>query len=212
MHSALTFCTLSLILFACNDSSGGEKLPVNVINLFDGGAGGACIQPSFPSEQPDLFISAPPRFLLTTSQAQQSTTGQAQVRPGNPIEVEIPVNTATRQVIIELTDAWEPTRVIATDEVQTSGNERITRTIVPDSPNRGRYYMKLTLCGVDCDEREVVFDVVACPPKPVPEEPCGINLPYERTLYEGGDLVQSDQTCIDLGGVPDFGSGTILIQ
>jgi hypothetical protein len=207
IRHAIPFLALSL-LFACNDSGGGKTLPVNVINM-----GNACIQPSFPAEQPDLSIFVLPRFLLTTSAAQQSSSGQAQVRPGDPLEAEITVNSATRKVMIEVTDAWAPTHVIATDEVETAGNETIELVLFPTNTNRGRYYMKLTLCGFDCDEREVVFDIFECPPDPVPEEPCGINnAPYRRTVFEDGDLLQTDGTCIDLGGVPGVGSGTVLVQ
>jgi hypothetical protein len=200
-----------LVLFGCAESS-APPLPVNIIDLTDGGLGNSCIQPSFPSEQPDLSIIAPPIFLLTTSQAQQSSTGQAQVRPGDPIGAEIFVNSATRNVTMELTDAWDPTRVVAREEMETAGNETLELLFFPTVQNRGRYYMKLTLCGSDCNEREVLFDINECPPQPKPENPCGINMPYRRTVFEGGELLQSDPTCIDLGSTPSVGSGTILIQ
>jgi hypothetical protein len=61
--------------------------------------------------------------------------------------------------------------------------------------------MKITLCGVDCDEREVVFD--ANP---------DITLRYERTLIEDGEIVQVDRTCLDFTADPGIGSGTIVIQ
>jgi hypothetical protein len=181
-----------------------------VINIgFDGGVAG-CIQPSFPAEQPDLPALKPPIFLLT-GRAEQSTTGQAQADPGAPIEAEVTVNRATRRVKVELANAWSPDNVIFDDEVETPGNETISLLMGSDESVRGRYYMRLTLCGFDCDERAVVFDVVACSDEP-DAGPCGINAPYERTLLEDGEIVQVDGTCIDLRGTPGVGSGTIVIQ
>jgi len=200
---------LSLSLWSCKDG-GGEPLPQNVINVgFDGGVMG-CIQPSFPAEQPDLPALAPPIFLLTGN-AVQSTSGQAQANPGAPIEAEVTVSGATRRVKVELANAWSPQNVIFTDEVETPGNETISLLMGSDESVRGRYYMRLTLCGFDCDEREVVFDVVACSDEP-DAGPCGINAPYERTLLEDGEIVRVDGTCIDLRGTPGVGSGTIVIQ
>jgi hypothetical protein len=182
-----------------------------VINIgFDGGVAG-CIQPSFPAEQPDLAALNPPIFLLTGF-AEQSTVGQAQARPGAPIEAEVTVNRATRRVKVELANEASPQNVIFIDEVETPGNETISLLMDSDPSDRGRYYMRLTLCGFNCDEREVVFDVVACLGDPEVRGPCGSNAPYERTLLEGGEIVQVDGTCIDLGTTPLVGSGTILIQ
>jgi hypothetical protein len=200
---------LSLSLWSCKDG-GGEPLPVNVINFgFDGGVEG-CIQPNFPAEQPDLPLLPPPIFLLTGI-AQQSAVGQAQASPGGPIEAEVTVNRATRRAKVELANAWSPQNVIFIDEVETSGNETIPLFMSSSENVVGRYFMRLTLCGVDCDEREVVFDVVPCSDEP-DAGPCGINAPYQRTLLEGGEIVQVDDTCIDLGETPRVGSGTILIQ
>jgi hypothetical protein len=201
---------LSLSLWSCNDG-GGESPPQNVINVgFDGGVVG-CIQPIFPAEQPDVPVVKPPIFLLTGI-AQQSTTGQAQASPGEPIEAEVTVNRATRRVKVELANEASPVNVIFTDEVETAGNETISLLMGSDESDRGRYFMRLTLCGSDCDEREVVFDVVPCLGDPEDRGPCGSNAPYERTLLEDGEIVQVDGTCVDLGGTPRVGSGTILIQ
>jgi hypothetical protein len=181
-----------------------------VINIgFDGGVTG-CSQPSFPPEQPDLPALPPPIFLLTDA-AQQSPVGQAQANPGDPIEAEVTVNHATRRVKVELDNASSPGHVIFTDEVETRGNETISLLLGSDNSVRGRYFMRLTLCGLDCDEREVVFDLVPCSDEP-DAGPCNIKAPYERTVLEGGEVVQVDGTCIDLGTTPRVGSGTILIQ
>lgn len=204
--------SLTLALPACS-SSEGPALPVNVIDLTDGGlGGGGCVQPNFPLEQPDLSIFAVPRFLLTTLRAQQSSTGQSIVDPGDPIEAQITVNSETRKVMVELADAWGPQRVIDSLEVDTTGNRTIDLFMFSELADRGRYYMKLTLCGADCDARQVVFDLIECPLQQVTNERCGINAPYQRTVFEDREVVQVDNTCIDLGAVPGVGSGTILIQ
>jgi len=183
-----------------------------VINIgFDAGTVG-CAQPTFPAEQPDLSVINPPRFLLTTSAAQQSSNGQAQVQPGDPIEAEITVNGATRRVTVELANAWNSQQFIYTDEVETAGNETVSVLLFSDESVRGWYYMRLTLCGFDCDEREVVFDILACSDDPEVTGPCGINAPYERTLIEDGEIMRVDSTCVDLLGRRGIGSGTILIQ
>jgi hypothetical protein len=200
---------LSLSLWSCNEG-GGERPPQNVINIgFDGGTND-CIQQLFPADQPDLPALPPPIFLLMGN-AQQSTVGQAQASPGDPIEAEVTVNGATRRVKVELANAWSPQNVIFIDEVETSGNETIPLFMSSGEEVRGRFFMRLTLCGSDCEERAVVFDLVPCSDEP-DAGPCGIRAPYERTLLEGGEVVQVDGTCIDLGSTPGVGSGTILIQ
>jgi hypothetical protein len=149
---------------------------------------------------------------LLTGTAQQSTAGQAQVNPGDPIEAEITVNGATRRVTVELANAWASQDFIYTDEVETAGNETISLLFFSDENIRGRYYMRLTLCGFDCDERTVVYDIRPCSDDPDMTGPCGINAPYERTLIEDGEIVRVDSTCVDLKARPDIGSGTVLIQ
>jgi hypothetical protein len=148
--------------------------------------------------------------LLTTSAAQQSTAGQAQVDPGDPIEAEITVNGATRRVTVELANASSEGQYVYTDEVQTSGDETISLLLFSEASTRGRYYMRLTLCGFDCDERAVVFDLHRCDPDVV--ERCGVNVPYDRTVIENGEIVQVDSTCISLKPRPNVGSGTVVIQ
>ena len=51
------------------------------------------------------------------------------------------------------------------------------------------------------DDTPVVFDV----------DP-DINSDYERTLIEDGEVLQVDQTCVDLTTDPGVGSGTVVIQ
>jgi hypothetical protein len=198
-----------LSLASCDDA-GNERPPQNVLNFgFDAGTTG-CVQSSFPAEQPDVPALRPPIFLLT-GVAQQSTVGQAQAKPGDPIEAEVTVNGATRRVKVELTDAHVSDHVIFIDEVDTPGSETISLIMESGKEVRGRYFMRLTLCGFDCNEREVVFDLTPCSGEP-DAGPCGVNGPYERTLREDGEIVQVDGTCIDLGSTPNVGSGTILIQ
>jgi hypothetical protein len=182
-------------LSSCSDGGQGEQLPVDVINLGGDGGTQGCVQPSFSSEQPDLYALAPPRFLT------DAPNGQSVVDPGDPIDAEITVNAATKQVFIELRDAWDPPFVIYSTELTTPGDERIPLVLQPQSETQGRFYMKITLCGSDCDEREVVFDLNP-----------DINSPYERTLIENGEIIQVDRTCIDLTADAGIGSGTVVIQ
>jgi hypothetical protein len=184
---------LSLILAGCNGGT-SEQPPVVVINLGDGGSQG-CVQPSFPPAQPDLYALAPPRFLT------DAPNGQSVVDPGDPMDAEISVNAATRQVFIELRDAWDPLFRIYSTELTTNGNETIPLVLQPQVEVRGRFYMKITLCGDDCDDREVVFDLNP-----------DMNTPYERTLIEDGEIVQVDRTCIDFTADAGIGSGTVVIQ
>jgi hypothetical protein len=134
------------------------------------------------------------------------------VRPGEAIEAEIWVNGATRRLKVELANAWAHDQVIYTTEEQTAGNESVSVVLFTDETNRGRYFMKLTLCGFECDERALVFDLHPCSDEADSTEPCGVNAPYDRTIIEEGETVQVDTTCIDLGSTPAIGSGTVLIQ
>ncbi|MDH3202781.1 MAG: hypothetical protein OEM15_17980 [Myxococcales bacterium] len=211
VRHGLLFLALVTMQAGCGGGD-SQRSPDNVINVgFDGGTIG-CIQPRFPPEQPDLSVLNPPIFLLTTTTAQQSTAGQAQVEPGDPIDAEVTVNGATRRVMVELANAWSEADYIYTDEVETSGNESVSLLLFSDANVRGRYYMRLTLCGFDCDERAVVFDIRPCSDDPDVNEPCGINAPYERTLLENGEIVRVDDTCVDLRAQPGVGSGTVVIQ
>ncbi len=204
-------CFLVLVsLSACSSGDGGEQLPVNVIDFTDGGTAESCVQPSFPDSQPDLSIFNPPYFLLTTSRAQESTSGQAQVRPGDTIEAKIPVNSATRRVLVELTSVWDRSAPIATAELETNGNEMLDFIVVPEGAPRGRFYMRLTLCGADCREQQIVFETQSC--ADLPDSECGPNAPYVRSVIENGEVVRTDPTCVDLGDEPMIGSGTVLIQ
>ncbi|MGB5695432.1 MAG: hypothetical protein WBM46_07275 [Polyangiales bacterium] len=196
LRTTLSFLPLLLLLLftACNGGSGPEP-PVNVIDLTGDAGFQGCSQPSFPSEQPDLYVLQPPRFPT------DRPNGQAEVDPGDPIDAEISVNSATRQVFIELRDGFDPTFMIYSTEVDTAGGETVPVLLLPQDQTRGRYYMKITLCGFDCDEREVVFD--ANP---------DVNSRYERTLIENGEIVQVDRTCIDFTADAGIGSGTVIIQ
>jgi len=195
----------------CN-SGEGRPPPDDVINItVDGGTPG-CSQPSFPAEQPDLSPLTPPIFLLTNARSQQSTVGQAQVNPGETAEAEIWVSAATRQLKVELVNAWAQDDVIYTTEEETTGRENVSVVLPTEPTTRGRYFMRLTLCGDDCDAREVEFNLHLCPDDPDSTEPCGVNAPYDRTLIEDGEIVQVDGTCIDIGTEPRVGSGTLLVQ
>jgi hypothetical protein len=184
-----------LLAIVTGCSEGGRAEPDVVININSDGGVMGCVQPSLPADYPDLFALAPPRFPT------DRPNGQAEVNPGDPIDTEIPVNGATRQVFIELRNTASPDSIIYATEVDTAGNELLAPVLLPQTEIRGRYYMKITLCGVDCDEREVVFDMNP-----------DVNSDYERTLIEDGEIVRVDRTCIDFTADPGIGSGTVVIQ
>ena len=207
----LTVVAFGATLASCSNEE-GRPPPDTVINIaVDGGTPG-CSQPSFPSDQPDLSPLTPPIFLLTNTRSQQSSVGQAIVSPGEAPEAEIWVNSATRQLKVELANAWATDSILYTTEEETSGNETVPVTLLTEPNTRGRYFMRLTLCGADCEEREVVFDLHPCPDNPDSTEPCGVNAPYDRTLIENGEIVRVDGTCIDIGSTPGVGSGTVVVQ
>jgi hypothetical protein len=205
-----------LVALLCGSLGCGEDAsrppPDDEINIgFDGEMVG-CAQPTFPGSEPDLSALQPPLFVLTNSRSQQSTVGQAIARPGEALEAEVWVNGATRQLKVELANAWAQDSVVYATEEETSGFETVDVTLFTDPTNRGRYFMKLTLCGADCDEQAVVFDLHPCSEDPNSTDPCGVNAPYDRTVIEDGEIVRRDETCIDLGSTPGVGSGTVLIQ
>lgn len=193
-HRLALLSLLASTLIACGSDGSGERPPVVVMNI-GGGDGGVrgCIQPSFPSNQPDLSSAQPPQFVT------DNENGQATARPGATVEAEITVNRETRQAFVELKDAWSNGAPVATAEIETRGGEKL-EVLFFTNPNQrfGRYYMKVTLCGLDCDDREVVFDINP-----------DVNSPYERTVFEDGEPVpvQVDNTCVTV-----FPEGTILIQ
>jgi len=191
VRPALALCTLlSLPLAGCGNSE-GEQIPVNVFgSTGDGGVLG-CVQPFFPEDHPDLSVLNPPVFIT------DAPNGQAVADPGDTVEAEITVNSATRYALVELKDAWANIPPIATVELDTPGNQ-ILEVLFFTSENLrpSRFYMRITLCGFDCDEREVIFDMNP-----------DVNSDYERTLIEDGEVVQVDRTCIDF--IP---RATVLIQ
>jgi len=198
-----TSITVLAFMVALTASCGGSGENQSPATVGTGGAAGrvGCIQPAFPQDQPDLSLLSPPTFLLTTSAAQNSSSGQALVRPGDPVEAEVTVNAATRRILVELTRAWSQDQVIDTDEVETTGNQTVPLVFLTDAVTRSRFYMRLTLCGSDCRDQQVIFDVNP-----------DINSPYERTVIEDGEVVRVDKTCIDFSPRPGIGSGTVLVQ
>ena len=201
LTSFALLCAATWALTACNGGE-GEPLPVNMIDLTGDAGTRGCIQLPFPSDQPDLDPLHPPRFLLTTSSAQNSTSGQAVVNPGDPVEAEITVDGETRQVLVELKDVWNETPALVSEEFDTPGNQTLDVILFSRLEERpSRFYMRITLCGFDCDERQVIYDKGA-----------DINENYMRTVIEDGEVVRVDNTCIDFGANPGVGSRTILIQ
>jgi hypothetical protein len=183
---------LCLALPACSSDGGGDERPVVVMNVGGGDAGfTGCIQPNFPSDQPDLSPIDPPRFITDNS------NGQLVARPGTALEAEITVNSATRYALIELKDAWSEGPAVVSTELETPGGRTLDFFLFsPPDQRFGRFYMKITLCGFDCDEQQVVF---ATNPD--------VNSPYERTVIEEGEVIQADATCVDV-----LPRATVVIQ
>lgn len=191
-----TFARLSSLIFlalaatACSDDAAPDDRPVVVINPGDASTQG-CIQPSFPAEEPDLSALQPPRFLT------ENTNGQAQIDPGGTAEAEITVDGETRFALVELLDTSGLVDPIAVQEVSTPGNQTLDLIFFTDIGTRfGRYYLRISLCGFDCDERTVVFDLNP-----------DVNAPYERTVIENGEVVSVETTCVDV-----FPRATLVIQ
>jgi len=184
-HTLILVALPVIAVSGCKD--GGEELPVNVIDLTGDAGVVGCSQPSFPDEQPDISPLTPPKFVTDTGEQ------ELLVRPGDPLMAEITVNAATRRVLVELAFAWSPEVVVYTEEVETLGDRTIPLILFPSADNRGRFFMRITLCGDNCDQREVVFDLI----EPDPDDlTTGINGDYERTLIENGEVIQVDQTCV----------------
>ena len=193
MRQTLTLIAcLITVVAGCNDSAGRPSPDVIIDLTGDAGVVG-CTQPSFPGEQPDISPLTPPAFVTDTGEPQRLA------RPGQELLAEITVNGATRKVFVELSDAWAPEHVILSEELDTPGNQTIPVSFFSSENTVSRFYMRLTLCGVDCDEREVVFDVIDYDP----DMPAvtGVNGDYERTVIEEGDVVQVDETCIRTNSV-----------
>lgn len=206
VRQILTFIpVLGLVLVGCNEGGGAPQcitdldcpatavcvagLCVDTQNLGDSGIVG-CTQPSFPDDQPDMSPLFPPEFVTEDGQPQR------QVRPGQELLADVTVNSQTRKVIVEITDTWTPERVILAQEVDTSGSETIRFSFLTQNSTatRGFFFMRIMLCGDDCNARQVLFDLVE--PDLQNQTTTGINVDYERTLIEAGQVIQVDQTCI----------------
>lgn len=182
--AGLSFLTLATT--ACSSSEGASRPEVVIDLTGDAGVGEGCSQPTFPADQPDLFAQAPPAFVTETGEPQRL------VRPGQQLLAVIPVNSATRQVVVEVSDAYSR-RVILREELDTPGNQSIPVIFFTDPAHRGRFYMRVTLCAFDCDERQVIFDITDYDEDVLAS---GHNGNYERTLTENGEIVQVDVTCV----------------
>jgi|GEM_PF-3516974 len=184
--SGACFTLLAFVASACGGTSQPD-LPVNVIDLTDGGVGVGCSQPAFPAAEPDLFPLDPPEFVDDSGAIEEL------VRPGQELRAEIPVSAETRQITVELSNAWAD-EIIAQQVLDTTGNELVPVAFVTPQQKIGRYYMRISLCGTDCAEREVVFDII--PPDALNPAETGINGNFERTVIENGEVVRVDQTCV----------------
>jgi hypothetical protein len=111
--------------------------------------------------------------------------------------------------LVELTSVWPRSAPIATAELETNGNETLDFIVLPAGAPRWRFYMRLTLCGADCCEQQIVFETQSC--VDLPDSECGSSVAYVRSVIDNGEVVQTDPTYVDLGSEPMIGSGTVLI-
>jgi hypothetical protein len=177
----------SLVVTGC-DGGTSRPPPDRIINIGVDAGGTGCSQPSFPIEEPDMSPLWPPHFITEDGQE------QVRVGPGQELLAEITVSSATRQVRVELTDTDTPERVTAVVEVDTPGAQTIPLTFMTDPNARSFFFMRVILCGEDCNEREVVFDLVEF--DLANQATTGINVDYERTLIVNGAVERVDQTCV----------------
>jgi len=197
-HTLLSFALLTSLSFltladtACGSSEGPQRPEVVIDLTGDAGIGPGCSQPLFPADQPDIPLFQPPQFVTASGEE------QLRVRPGQELRAEISVNGQTREIRLELRNVWSPEQVIATESLDTPGSQTVPVIFFPPGNVHGRFYMRLTLCGLDCDERQVVFDII----EPDPDElTTGVKLEYARTLIENGEVIQVDQTCVEPNSV-----------
>ena len=107
------------------------------------------------------------------------------VQPGQNVNVEITVDAETRKVRAELSNAWEDVPPIGTQDIETLGDEAIPLSFVTADEQQGRYYLQVTLCGMDCNRRMVIFGL----------DP-DLNSNYERTVIERTATIKAESTCI----------------
>lgn len=194
---------VSLVLAGCNASGASQcdttsdcPVPAEcsegrcivVMSPGDAGSGGGCAQPTFPAGQPDMFPFFPPEFVTEDGDEQR------QVRPGQELLAEVSVNADTRHVRVELADTFTLDRVILVAEADTAGNETIPLSFMTAPSHRGFFFMRVILCGANCNAQQVVFDLIE--PDLDNQTETGINANYERTVIENGEVTQVDQTCI----------------
>ena len=172
------------VALGCNDGgSAGEG--GNVIEI-DAGPVQGCVARIAPSEEPDLL--ADPFFLRETAPS------------GATLEADVDVDAQTKTVIVELMDYWSPDeRPLATQALDTRGDEVLPISFETEPGTRGRYFLRITLCGSDCDERQVVFTLV-----PDPDDPNQRNVltdRYVRSVVEADSLLRSERTCLGINSV-----------
>ncbi|MBW2381582.1 MAG: hypothetical protein JRG70_18915 [Deltaproteobacteria bacterium] len=171
------------------------------------GDAGVCIDPPLPEELPNL--TAAPRFLLNTTASQESGSGQAILDRPEPVEAEIAVNAATRQISIGLRDPSSGEQLWS-KVIDTPGDETIRMWFSPEmyyylSGFPGVYHMNIALYGA-----ENSLPIVRFEPNP------DVSGPYERTVTTTvgaeREISQVDRTCMDFGTTSGVGSGTLLVR
>ncbi len=170
VRQALTLClSLCVTAFGCGDPKRTQSGPV--VLFPDSGVPRGCVQPLFPEDEPDMLFA--PVFESIS------------VQPGQTVEAEVTVNAQTRKVRVELSNAWSDVPPIATQDTETPGDDSVPLSFPTMDKQQGRYYLRVTLCGGDCNLRMVVFGL----------DP-DINANYERTVIERGTTIKAESTCI----------------
>lgn len=168
-HTLTLWLSLCVIASGCSDPKRTQNGPV--VLFPDSGVPRGCVQPLFPENEPDM-LSAPVFESIA-------------VQPGQSVDAEITVNAPTRNVTVELSNAWSDVPPIGTQDAQTSGDEVVPISFATMDEQQGRYYLRVTLCGADCNEQMVVFGL----------DP-DINANYERMVVERGTIIKAESTCI----------------
>ncbi len=187
VRHTLALIALPALVVVVAGCKGDAEMQTFTFGPSEGGVEG-CSQPGFPAEQPDMSPFAPPEFVTETGEQQRL------IRPGDPLMAEITVNAATRRVLVEIANVSAPEIVTVAEEIETLGDRTIPLFLFSSPDNRGRFYMRITLCGSSCNAQEVVFDLAEFDPDM--QETTGINADYDRTLIENGEVIQVDETCI----------------
>jgi hypothetical protein len=180
----LPWLALSVVALACGGEGGADSSGEIVILDPGGNAGGACIQPPMPDDEP-LLVTAP-------------WFEEALTFPGADINAEVRVNAGrTERVIVDLINAWSTT----SPPVQTLEFDQVSSSAIPllftfpdEDPFAGRYSLRITLCAGDCLEQAIVYDLVFEDRNILPKF-------YTRAKFERNEQVGALDTCLRLPSI-----------